>query len=45
MVADYNRTKNHAQISKLIEIFATQFCVSKDVNKRKGGLIAIGKPL
>lgn len=43
MVCEYNKAKNHGQIKKLIDTFATQFCVSKDVNKRKGGLIAIGK--
>jgi hypothetical protein len=26
----------------MIETFSTQWCTSKDANKRKGGLIAIG---
>lgn len=43
MVCDFNRNKNHLQIKKLIETFATQYCTSKDANKRKGGLIAIGE--
>lgn len=41
MVQEFSRNKNHAQIKKLIETFSTQFCVSKDPNKRKGGLIAL----
>lgn len=41
MIQDFNRSKNTAQIKKLIETFSTQYCVSKDPNKRKGGLIAI----
>lgn len=38
---EFSKTKNHSQIKKLIENFATQYCVSKDPNKRKGGLIAL----
>lgn len=41
MVGEFSKTKNHSQIKKLIENFATQYCVSKDPNKRKGGLIAL----
>lgn len=41
MIQDFNRSKNTAQIKKLIETFSTQYCVSKDANKRKGGLIAL----
>jgi vacuole morphology and inheritance protein 14 len=40
MVQEYNKTKNTAQIKRLLEVFE-QFCVSKDPNKKKGGLIAI----
>lgn len=36
---EYNKNKNTAQIKRLIEIFE-QFCISKDPNKKKGGLIA-----
>lgn len=43
MVFEYNKAKNHQQIKKIIDTLATQFCISKDVNKRKGGLISIGK--
>lgn len=46
MVVEFNKNKNSAQIRKLIEVFASQnYCGSKDANKRKGGLIAIGKQL
>jgi vacuole morphology and inheritance protein 14 len=41
MVQDFNKNKNYVPIRNLIETFATQFCVSKDPNKRKGGLIAL----
>ncbi|KAG5684393.1 hypothetical protein PVAND_013628 [Polypedilum vanderplanki] len=41
IVFEYNKQKNYGQIKKLIETFSTQYCVSKDPNKRKGGLIAI----
>lgn len=41
MVVEFNKSKNTAQIRKLIDTFATQYCNSKDPNKRKGGLIAI----
>lgn len=41
MVLEFNKTKNSTQIKKLIETFSTQYCVSKDPNKRKGGLIAL----
>lgn len=41
MVLEFNKTKNSIQIKKLIETFSTQYCVSKDPNKRKGGLIAL----
>lgn len=43
MVCEFNKTKNYVQIRKLIETFASQYCTSKDSNKRKGGLIAIGE--
>lgn len=42
MVFEYNKAKNHQQIKKIIDTLAIQFCNSKDVNKRKGGLISIG---
>lgn len=45
MVGEFNKSKNYTQIRKLIETFVSQYCTSKDVNKRKGGLIAIGKLL
>lgn len=41
MIVEYNKSKSYVQIKKLIETFATQYCTSKDPNKRKGGLIAI----
>lgn len=41
MVYEFNKSKNSAQVKKLIETFATQYCISKDPNKRKGGLIAL----
>lgn len=41
MVQEFNKSKNSAQIKKLISQFATQYCQSKDPNKRKGGLIAL----
>ena len=41
MVQEFSKTKNSTQIKKLIETFATQYCISKDPNKRKGGLIAL----
>lgn len=41
MVQEFSRNKNSAQIKKLIETFSTQYCISKDPNKRKGGLIAL----
>ena len=41
MVLEFNKCKNTMQIKNLIETFATQFCISKDGNKRKGGLIAL----
>lgn len=40
MVQEFNKSKNIAQIKNLITTF-TQFCISKDPNKRKGGLIAL----
>lgn len=41
LVIEFNKNKNNAQIKKLIESFSTQYCISKDPNKRKGGLIAL----
>ncbi|CRL04170.1 CLUMA_CG017278, isoform A [Clunio marinus] len=41
MIVEFNRSKNTTQIKKLIETFAIQYCISKDPNKRKGGLIAL----
>lgn len=41
LVIEFNKSKNNAQIKKLIESFSTQYCISKDPNKRKGGLIAL----
>jgi vacuole morphology and inheritance protein 14 len=41
MVQEFNKSKNNAQIKKLINQFSSQYCVSKDPNKRKGGLIAL----
>jgi vacuole morphology and inheritance protein 14 len=41
LVQEFHKSKNNAQIKKLIETFSTQYCVSKDPHKRKGGLIAL----
>lgn len=41
MVQEFAKTKSTTQIKKLIETFTTQYCNSKDPNRRKGGLIAL----
>lgn len=41
MVMEFNATKNHAQIHKLIHVLGQDFATSKDNNKRKGGLLGL----
>lgn len=41
MVMEFNSTKNHKQIQKLIGVLGKDFAVSKDSNKRKGGLLGL----
>lgn len=41
MVMEFNSTKNHAPIRKLIHVLGQDFARSKDNNKRKGGLLGL----
>lgn len=41
MVMEFNSTKNHNQIRKLIHVLGQDFATSKDNNKRKGGLLGL----
>lgn len=38
---EFNASKNHKQIQKLIGVLGKDFAVSKDSNKRKGGLLGL----
>lgn len=38
---EFNSTKNHNQIRKLIHVLGQDFATSKDNNKRKGGLLGL----
>uniref|UniRef100_B3P4A2 GG19016 n=1 Tax=Drosophila erecta TaxID=7220 RepID=B3P4A2_DROER len=41
MVTEFNNKNNSAQIRKLIEVLATDYCTSRDANRRKGALIGL----
>lgn len=41
MVVEFYHSKNHNQIKKLLVVIKTEFCSSRDANKKKGGLIAM----
>lgn len=41
MASEFNRTNNDTQIRKLIAVLDREFTRVQDVNKRKGGLIAL----
>lgn len=41
MVNEFNKAKNTNQIRKLLHFLGNDFAVSRDSNKRKGGLIGL----
>lgn len=41
MVNEFNKAKNTNQIRKLLNLLGNDFVISRDSNKRKGGLIGL----
>ncbi|XP_055679622.1 protein VAC14 homolog [Lutzomyia longipalpis] len=41
MVAEFNNAKNTKQIQKILKVLEREFVTSRDLNKKKGGLIAL----
>lgn len=41
MVNEFNKAKNTNQIRKLLNLLGNDFSISRDSNKRKGGLIGL----
>uniref|UniRef100_A0A6B2EIP5 Protein VAC14 homolog n=1 Tax=Phlebotomus kandelakii TaxID=1109342 RepID=A0A6B2EIP5_9DIPT len=41
MVAEFNNAKNTKQIQKILKVLERDFVTSRDLNKKKGGLIAL----
>lgn len=41
MVNEFNKAKNTNQIRKLLNLLGNDFAISRDSNKRKGGLIGL----
>lgn len=41
MVTEFNLSKNHTQIRRLIVVLGQDFATSKDNNRRKGGLLGL----
>lgn len=41
MVSEFNKAKNIGQIQKLLTVLGREFALSRDVHKRKGGLIGL----